>query len=343
MFTEWTQFDNETKTKVYYNQSHNGKDYEEMKDKHTLWRKIKAFKMPKLPLVIRILLYMSTIAFAILAVVNAVFEIFPMIQGIVIYVLAALTLFMSCFYLTLDIIHGVNDVVKPGIEANPYAVRVRGDYRFRTFVFAVPGLMSNVIFAVFNGILGIMGHSAWFGSLSAYYIVLSLMRISAVRQERLLKDIDDTRLRMRKEISVYQTASYLFILMAVVLFGMVTLVDFSIGGKTYPGFVIYVAALYAFYKIIGSTIKVIRVRKQNSPLLTIMRRIGHIDACTSILTLQTALFASFATEGQEALIKIMNRITGTGVWLLVLFMGIQGIWIAKRMKMEVESGGNNID
>ena len=31
-------------------------------------------------------------------------------------------------------------------------------------------------------------------------------------------------------------------------------------------------------------------------LLSITRRIGYIDACVSILTLQTAMFASFAVE-----------------------------------------------
>ena len=60
-------------------------------------------------------------------------------------------------------------------------------------------------------------------------------------------------------------------------------------------------------------------------LLSITRRIGYIDACVSILTLQTAMFASFA-EGEEAFVKLMNGITGTAVCLMVLGLGIQGVW-----------------
>lgn len=61
------------------------------------------------------------------------------------------------------------------MEANPYVNRVASDYRLRTVVFAVPGLTANVLFATFNGIIGAVSHSAWFGTLSAYYILLSVM------------------------------------------------------------------------------------------------------------------------------------------------------------------------
>ena len=71
--------------------------------------------------------------------------------------------------------------------------------------------------------------------------------------------------------------------------------------------------------------------KRKSPLLSITRRIGYIDACVSILTLQTAMFASFA-DGEEELIKLMNGITGTVVCVMVLGLGIQGIYSSRKEK-----------
>lgn len=114
---------------------------------------------------------------------------------------------------------------------------------------------------------------------------------------------------------------------------MVVLLEHSIGGKSYPGLMIYAIAAFTFYKIIKSTIQILRERKKNSPLMMIIRRIGHVDACVSILTLQTAMFAAFG-QGQEIFIKIMNGLTGGGVGLLVLGMGIQGIFLSGKMKQK---------
>lgn len=118
-------------------------------------------------------------------------------------------------------------------------------------------MLGNIIFAIFNGVVGIMGHSAWFVTMAAY----------------------------------------------------------------------------TFYKVILSTINVIRVLRQNSPLLTVIRRIGHIDALVSLLTLQTAMFASFAFDKEE-FVKLLNGVTGGVICLTVLFMGIQGLYLSGKMKEE---------
>lgn len=296
-------------------------------------------KIPRLRLQFRLLLYLLMVLFVALALISVVLKCFPYVAEIVFYVLAAVTLSVGSFYLVLDIKYGIKEIIKPGIEANPYTSRVVRDYRLRTILFAVPGLASNVIFAVLNGITGMISRSAWFGSLSAYYILLSVMRLGAVKQERKISKIEQNTERIGKEIAIYRKDSVLFIIMAVVLGGMVILLEASLGGKTYPGFTIYAAAAYAFYKIVISTINMIKVNNRKSPLLTIIRKIGYIDACVSILTLQTAMFASFANN-EEKFTKLMNGITGVVVCLMVLGLGIQGIYSSKKMKIELRSGGN---
>lgn len=298
----------------------------------------KMSKIPELRLQFRLLLYLLMVFFAALALVSAAFKCFPYAAELMLYVLAAVTLAAGSSYLTLDIKYGIKEIIRPGIEANPYTSRVVSDYRLRTILFAVPGLAGNMIFAVLNGITGLLSHSAWFGSLSAYYILLSAMRIGAVKQEMKIYRMKQKTEQMKQEIAVYRKNSVLFIIMAVVLGGMVILLESSLGGKTYPGFTIYAAATYAFYKIIISTINVIKVKNRKSPLLTIIRRIGYIDACVSILTLQTAMFASFAGN-EDKFTKLMNGITGVFVCLMVLELGIQGIYTSKKMEMELRSAG----
>lgn len=296
--------------------------------KETEKKKVSRY-IPSLRLRYRIFLYFVTIVCITLALVNVVFECFPYLAGILFYVLAAVTLTASCYYITIHIRQDIREIIKPAIAANPYTNKVTTDYRWRTIFFAVPGMVSNIIFAAFNGVIGITGHSAWFGTLSAYYILLSIMRAGIVRQERAIAGIKEKQEHMRRELSVYRRNSVLFMFMAVVLAGAVILLLNAQGGKDYPGLTIYAVATYTFYKIIMSTIQVIKVGKRKSPLLSITRRIGYIDACVSILTLQTAMFASFA-EGEEGWIKLMNGITGTVVCLMVLGLGIQGICFSNK-------------
>lgn len=296
--------------------------------KETKKKKLSGY-IPSLRLRYRIFLYLVTIVFITLALLNVVFECFPYLAGIAFYVLAAVTLTISCYYITIHIRQDIREIIKPAIAANQYTNKVTTDYRCRTILFAVPGMVSNIIFAVFNGIIGITSHSAWFGTLAAYYILLSIMRTGVVRQERKIAAIKEKQEHMSQELSVYRRNSILFILLAVVLAGAVILLLNAQGGKDYPGLTIYAVATYTFYKIITSSIQVIKVGKRKSPLLSITKRIGYIDACVSILTLQTAMFASFA-DGEEGLIKLMNGITGTVVCLMVLGLGIQGICFSKK-------------
>jgi len=248
---------------------------------------------------------------------------------IAIYVLAACTLFSGCYYLVSDVQYGIKEIIKPQIVENPYTNRIVTDYSLRIVIFAVLGAASNVIFAIINGVIGILSHSAWFGTLAAYYILLSVMRIGAVNQQRKISRIGLRGKRMRSEIDFYRKNSILFIVMAVILGGMVLLMELSIGGKNYPGFMIYAAAAYSFYKIILSTIHIIKADNRQSQLIMIIRKIGYMDACVSILTLQTAMFATFGNHQRE-LEKMMNGITGAAVCLIVLGMGIQGICSVKK-------------
>lgn len=310
-----------------------------MKLKHKPLKKIRqiTFKIqiPHLRLRYRLLLYLATIICIVLALVNVALECFPEAAGIVFYALAACTLAASSYYLAVNIKSGIKYKIKPAVYANPYAKRIVTEYRLRTVLFTVPGALGNILFAIFNGVVGIISHSPWFGTLAAYYILLSLMRVGAVNKERKILRIKDMEKRRKEENAVYRKNSILFVIMSFVLGGAVILLESSVGGKSYPGFTIYAAAAYAFYKIIMSTINVFKVRKQNSQLLTIIRRIGYIDGCVSILILQTAMFASFG-DGREAFIKLMNGITGAAVCLIVLFIGIQGIYVSQKIKKEQE-------
>ena len=302
--------------------------------------KNRKFSIPAIPpmrLWHRIVLYLLTAVCVALSLIEVTFQCFPYAAGMLFYVLAAITLTVSCCYFIINIRRDIREIIKPAIAANRYTNMVAEDYRLRTILFAVPGMMSNIIFAVFNGVVAVISHSAWLGTLAAYYILLSLMRSGVVMQERRLSRIRNEKERMKKELRVYRRNSVMFLFLAVVLAGAVILLVHFQGGKSYPGYTIYAVAAYTFYKIILSTIQVLKVGKRKSPQLTITRRIGYIDACVSILMLQTAMFASFA-GGQEDFMLLMNAATGAVVCVMVLGLGIQGICYCRKQTGGKENG-----
>ena len=277
------------------------------------------------------------IIFAILSLWCAVYHPCPQMVEIAVYVIAAVFVSVGGWQLFLDIRFLIRKIMIPKLEENVYAIRLTEDYRFRTFVLSTPGLVSNVVFAVFNGISGILYHSAWMGSMSAYYILLSIMRMNAVRKERIIGKIHNKEQQKELEMAVYRRSSILFIFLAVVLMGMVILLEARQGGKHYGGTLIYAVAAYAFYKIIMAVRHMFKASRQDSSLLMTVRKIGYIDACTSILTLQSAMFASFAGQ-EEFLPQVMNGITGAVVCIMVLGIGIHGILTSDRQNRDIING-----
>ncbi len=291
-------------------------------------------KMPELRLRYKLILYFLTPVFCALAIIGAAFECFPDIVEFVCYILAALTLAAAVFYFVRDLRHNLKGRVMAGIEKNLLTKRLANDYRLRTILFSLPSTASSVLFAVFNAFLGWMNRSAWFGTLAGYYIVLSVMRVGAALSAAQIARIDDEDKRRRVEERIYCRNSAMFFFLAVALAGMVILLETGGKGKRYSGYMIYAAAAYTFYKITIAAINVAKVRKHASPLLTIIRKISYIDACVSVLTLQTAMFASFAGDTEEAFANLMNAVTGGAVCVMIFALGIQGLYTARRSERQ---------
>ncbi|MCD7927796.1 MAG: hypothetical protein LUF80_02885, partial [Oscillospiraceae bacterium] len=279
----------------------------------------------------RALLYPLALVFAALSVVQAALAPLPEAVGYGCYGLAALFLAAGCLDLTTAV-KTLTAAARDRIAAHPLANRVSGDYRLRTIVFSIPGAGADILFALTNGVAAVLSRSPWLGTLAAYYIVLSLMRVNAVVQAKQIAGMENGALRLQKEIGVYQKNSALFLCLAVTLAGMVALLEREVGGKTYPGLMIYAAAAYTFYKITRAALHVVKVKRHRSPLVTILRKIGYVDACVSILTLQTAMFAAFLEEDRRQFARLMNGATGGTVCLLLAVFGVQGLLTAKRMK-----------
>lgn len=300
-------------------------------------------KFPLPPVGCRILIYIAAIVFSVLALVQVALEPFSALLGIACYVMAAITLAASCYCFIFDIRivrNSVKGKVLPGIQNNPKAKRIFSDTRYRTFLMMDVSFILNLIFAAFNGVLGILNHSMWAGIMAFYYLILGLMRSRAIQYNRQSTKMQDPHKVLKKGISIYRNCSFLLVLMTLGLAVAVVLLVREQGGKHYPGFTIYAFALYAFVKIILAVKNRIQASRSNSPIRIAIQNIGYIDALVSILMLQTALLETFGGSDMSAdMSAVMNGITGGVVCFLTSFTGIFGIFSARKMRRQLREKG----
>ena len=133
----------------------------------------------------------------------------------------------------------------------------------------------------------------------------------------------------------------LFSMMRIALGGAVIMLVSGEGGKSYQGLLIYAVATYTFYKLGMAIRNMIKVRKEKSLLLVILRNISYADALVSLLSLQTALFVAFGQDSGE-LIPLMNALTSAGVCLMILGIGIYMVRKSKKLQISYRSATDQL-
>ena len=282
---------------------------------------------------IHLLVYISTAAAAVLSIIQAGKQILPWIAGIVVYVLAAVLLTLSCVFFYHDLRENVIKKILEVIKKNPLGERFLADYTFRTILTTLPAFLINVAYTVYNGVIGIMNQSVWFITMAVYYSLLGIMRYRAVSTGRKISRLDDREQIRKKELSVIKTDGILLLVLNLALSGVVLLTIAQDTAKRYSEIMVISIAAYAFYKITMAVVNMVKVRKRKSPILITIRNIGAADALVSMLTLQAAMFASFQDKNSLNTNQ-MNAITGLSVCILISILGISMIWYAWKKKKE---------
>lgn len=214
------------------------------------------------------------------------------------------------------------------LKAVPVADRMISDIRYRTSMFALVSLSINIAFAIYNCFLGVTMASAWFVTMCFYYLLLGFMRFYAVLFSKKYKDLQETE-QKKKECLLMKRVGITFLFLPIALSGTVILTIKQHHVKSYDTIVILTIATYTFYKITVAIIGLIKVRKQQSPLLLSIRNISIADAAMSVLPMQSSMIASFdRNEGMD--FHLFTVLTGSGICLIFLWLGITMIINSRR-------------
>ncbi len=194
------------------------------------------------------------------------------------------------------------------------------NFGFRTLILSIGSFALSVAFGLFNGVLGILSKSVWYGALSAYYILLALLRGGVLLYHKRKRAVDEPLEKARAQLKTYRNCGILLLVLHIALSVAIAQMIFDDEGFVYAGLMIYASAAYAFYKITMSIINMFRARKQDDLTIQAIRNVNLADATVSILALQTALLSTFGDEGLNA--SLFNTLTGTIVSLFTLGLGV---------------------
>ena len=293
-----------------------------------VWNKIKKPKMLWLILfyIAFVLLVAGTIVMAVLVKEQTVFH-------YILYFLAAVSL--AYFIYTLVI---YTPKMKAGIvrilKRYKFTRILLTNYGYRTIMFSFLSFILNVLYVAFLGVFGILSRSPWYISIASYYLILSLTKGTVFYNRKR----NNTKLKQAK---VYKYCGIMLINLTFVLSGILVLLYTTNMSFKYAGIMLYAVAAYTFTYLVLAIYNFFKVKKYEDLFIESIRNINLAKALVSVIVLQVAMFHAFSPQAQKS---AANAITGLGISVLILIIGIFMIIKAKKVlkhknfnKKEVEA------
>lgn len=273
------------------------------------------------------LLYPPLWLIVLLTLLCAAALIFVFVKGMETHPISYFVYVLSFYTLTAIVMWCIKNLpgryktIKNMVYDNPLGNRMITDIEYRTHAFLYGSLAVNLLYAVFNAVSGFIYNTAWFFILVFYYTILAVMRFL------LLRFVNRVGIRENRLKELYRSRLCGIILLTVNLFlsGAVMMILYQGKGYQYNGILIYVIALYTFW-VTGLAIKnLITFRKLGSPVMTMSKIINMAAALVSMLSLETAMFASFGEKMPIEDQRLMIMLTGAGVSVIIVAMAVYSI------------------
>lgn len=212
--------------------------------------------------------------------------------------------------------------------ASPIMGRYFKDLAFRGSISIYQGIAVNLFYVAFRIMAAIRYASVWFLSMAVYYLVLGGLRAYLIVYYR--------RRTPELERRCYHTTAWFLFLLNIPMGGMIVLMVRTDSGFSYPGYIIYLSALYTFCTMATSVLNLAKFRKLGSSILSAAKVLNFVAAMMSILGLQAAMISRFSENGENYR-RMMNAITGGFVYGIVILIAIYMLLHGRYLRKKVES------
>ncbi len=286
------------------------------------------------PILFLFFIYLITFGFCMISIVFLIIDINEILSNII-FVFAGITVFYTIFTFILNK-RKIKKCIIRILSVTPITKRYVTDYGFRLRITTTIAFITNAAYAIFEGVMALIGRSIWYASLCAYHSILWFMRYNALKKDGIIYKTHDIKLDGSilgeiKKWRVYQNIGIDFLIIVPSISISIWEMIFSNRHHIYAGMLIYVVSAYTFYKITIAILNIFKVQKYYQPIWQSIRNINLADAAMSILSLQVALIATFSNNSD---MKALNMATGSVVSIAIIIMAIFMI-INSRNKIKV--------
>lgn len=240
-----------------------------------------------------------------------------------VYALAAVFLALAVWALALALRRGWPfGAAFAAAHRSRLLARLWDDAGFRARCAGWGSLAGSALLALSKMAEGWLFSSRWFAVLAGYYLLLCLAKGLVLYSGRAAAAQPDQRLREKREWQGCRLCGWLLAALAFPLQAMAVLIVREGSGFRYQGYLIFAVALYDFCCLIASLAFFAVNRGRHSPAALARKGIGLASSLVSMLSLQTAMFASFGSDLELQWQRRMNLATGTAVCALLVLLGL---------------------
>ena len=197
------------------------------------------------------------------------------------------------------------------LKDSPLGTLFLRDEGFRTWVAVFVTMTWNVACALLKLLAGVLLRSPWLRTLGIYDLGLAWLRLTLVLPMK-----PDTARAWRR----YRACGAGLLAMNGVLVAMVIQILAQKGRFHYPGPLIYLMAVFAFWALTSAAIKLAKSHRRDDPLMSAARAVTLTAALTAMLALQTAMIARFGAN--DGISRLMTALTGGGICLIELNIAV---------------------
>lgn len=208
--------------------------------------------------------------------------------------------------------------------------RWKNDFDFKTLTASFNSLAVTVLFALYNGFLGVYHASLWHGTICVYYLILSALRGLIVLSERRIAGSAREAEARRRVYVISAVLLFILNMSLVVPVSLLVLLQKPVALSLIPAIAM---AAYTTYKIVMASVNLKRRTRSENRLVRLLRMINFIDALVSILTLQNTLIMVNMKDESNRMLSL-TAVTSAAIMLAVLALSIaalgKGIMSLKR-------------
>ena len=210
-------------------------------------------------------------------------------------------------------------------KTNPFAVRYFSDVQYRTSLSLYLSTGVNLLYAGLHLWTGLHQASIWFYALAAYYAMLALMRFFLLKETHIREPGKD---RFREYLH-YRLIAVLLLVLNLALGVICAYVVIENRGFAHHEIVTIAMAAYTFWSLGMAIVSIFRYRRYRSPVLSASKHISLASALVSMLSLETAMFASFGADSDPSLRFWITACSGAAIFITILALAVYMLYLAR--------------